>query len=104
VHRVRCSCVLAALFLAGCASSPNDGILVDPLKQRLIAREDVALQNLLFTRTPAYAYGRSGGGSSFWDMPYDGAVIEPPLPDLNLLPEDMPPWDEVEASLEAGGP
>jgi len=84
------------LFLVGCAS-PNSGVLVDPLKQRLLAREDVALQNLLFARTPAYSYAGSGGGGAYayLDAPYDGPAIEPPLPDLNLLPEDMPPWDDV---------
>ncbi|MFM8809473.1 MAG: hypothetical protein ACKOJB_11340, partial [Chthoniobacterales bacterium] len=77
------------LCLAGCASNPNSDVLVDPLKQRLIAREDIALQNLLFARTPAY----SGGG--YFDEAYDGPVVEPPLPDLSLLPEDLPPWEEV---------
>jgi len=97
-------CLLSvALIASSCATSPQSDVLVDPLKQRLIAREDVALQNLLFARTPAYAY-QGAGGSSFWDAPYDGTAIEPPLPDLSLLPEDLPPWDEVEALLEAGGP
>lgn len=102
-RQARCCCLGAALLVTGCANSTNDGVLVDPLKQRLIAREDVALQNLLFARIPAYAY-QGAGGSSFWDAPYEGTAIEPPLPDLSLLPEDLPPWDEVEALLEAGGP
>ncbi len=103
-HQARCCYVGAALFVTGCASSPHSDVLIDPLKQRLLAREDVALQNLLFARAPVYAYQGAGGGSSFWDAPYDGPTIEPPLPDLNLLPEDLPPWDEVEAQLETGGP
>ena len=78
------------LSLAGCASAPNSDVLVDPLKQRLIAREDIALQNLLLDRMPAYSVGGSGS-----DEPYSGPSIEPPLPDLNLLPEDMPPWEEL---------
>ena len=82
------------LFLVGCAS-PNSDVLVDPLKQRLIAREDVALQNLLFARMPAYGAAGPGGAYSYLDAPYDGPAIEPPLPDLNLLPEDMPLWDDV---------
>ena len=81
----------AALTMAGCASNPNAEVLIDPLKQRLIAREDIALQNLLFARTPAYA---SGDSYSYLDAPYDGPAIEPPLPDLSLLPEDLPPWEE----------
>ena len=81
----------AALTMAGCASNPNAEVLIDPLKQRLIAREDIALQNLLFARTPAYA---SGSSISYLDAPYDGPAIEPPLPDLSLLPEDLPPWEE----------
>lgn len=83
--------IVVLLCLAGCASNPNSDVLVDPLKQRLIAREDIALQNLLFARTPAYA---SGGSYSYLDAPYDGPAIEPPLPDLSLLPEDLPPWEE----------
>ncbi len=85
---------------AGCASNPGNEALVDPLKQRLLAREDIALQNLLLARTPAYSYASPGGGSgrrggySHLDAPYDGPAIEPPLPDLNMLPEDMPPWEE----------
>ena len=87
--------LLGLLCLAGCAGNPNSDILVDPLKQRLIAREDIALQNLLFARTPAYISSGSGGGSySYVDAPYDGPAIEPPLPDLSLLPEDLPPWEE----------
>lgn len=82
------------LCLAGCAS-PNSSVLVDPLKQRLLAREDVALQNLLFARMPAYGAAGPGGAYSYLDAPYDGPSVEPPLPDLNLLPEDMPPWDDV---------
>ncbi|MFM8888192.1 MAG: hypothetical protein ACKOKC_17475 [Chthoniobacterales bacterium] len=69
-------------------------MLVDPLKQRLIAREDIALQNLLFARTPAYVSSGSSGSYSYLDAPYDGPAIEPPLPDLSLLPEDLPPWEE----------
>lgn len=90
---------LILLWVAGCASNPNSDVLIDPLKQRLLAREDIALQNLLFARTPAYSYaGSSGGGRSYsyLDAPYDGPAVEPPLPDLNLLPEDMPPWEELE--------
>ncbi len=89
--------IVVLLCLAGCASNPNSDVLVDPLKQRLIAREDIALQNLLFTRMPAYSdAGSSGGGRdySYLDAPYDGQPIEPPLPDLSLLPEDLPPWEE----------
>ena len=91
-------CVLC--WAAGCASNPGNEALVDPLKQRLLAREDIALQNLLLARTPAYSYAGSGGGSgrrggySYLDAPYDGPAIEPPLPDLNMLPEDMPPWED----------
>ena len=81
-------CVLLAL--AGCATNPDSDVLVDPLKQRLIAREDIALQNLLLERMPVYAAYDSDAEAS-----YDGPVIEPPLPDLNLLPEDMPPWEEL---------
>ena len=90
-------------WAAGCASNPNNETLVDPLKQRLLAREDIALQNLLLARTPAYSYAGSGrGGSySYLDAPYDGPAVEPPLPDLNLLPEDMPPWDDMPS--ESGG-
>ena len=89
--------IVVLLCLAGCAASPNSDVLVDPLKQRLIAREDIALQNLLFGRMPAYSdAGPSGGGRSYsyLDAPYDGPAIEPPLPDLSLLPEDLPPWEE----------
>ena len=86
---------LGLVLLAGCASNPNSDVLTDPLKQRLIAREDIALQNLLFERTPAYISSGQGGGSySYLDAPYDGPAIEPPLPDLSLLPEDLPPWEE----------
>lgn len=81
------------LLAAGCATNPDSDILVDPLKQRLIAREDMALQNLLLARMPAYTHATSGGGS-YLDAPYDGPAIEPPLPDLSLLPEDLPPWEE----------
>ena len=85
----------ALLSFAGCAATPNNDVLVDPLKQRLIAREDTALQNLLFARMPAYPdAGPGGGGHSYLDAPYDGPAIEPPLPDLSLLPEDLPPWEE----------
>lgn len=90
---------LILLWVAGCASNPNSDVLIDPLKQRLLAREDIALQNLLFARTPAYSYADSSGGGrsySYLDAPYDGPAVEPPLPDLNLLPEDMPPWEELE--------
>ena len=92
-------CVLC--WAAGCASNPGNEALVDPLKQRLLAREDIALQNLLLARTPAYSYAGSGGGSgrrggySYLDAPYNGPAIEPPLPDLNMLPEDMPPWEDL---------
>lgn len=85
---------MALLFSAGCATGPNSDVLIDPLKQRLIAREDIALQNLLFARMPAYRSAAGSGGGSYLDAPYDGPVIEPPLPDLNLLPEDLPPWEE----------
>ena len=84
---------MALLLCAGCATNPNSDVLVDPLKQRLLAREDIALQNLLFARTPSYSYA---SGGAYLDAPYDGPVIEPPLPDLNLLPADMPPWEELE--------
>lgn len=87
--------MLVLLCLAGCASNPNSDVLVDPLKQRLIAREDIALQNLLVARVPAY----SGGG--YFDEPYDGPVVEPPLPDLSLLPEDLPPWEDVSQTAGA---
>jgi len=92
---------LALPFLAGCASPDADSTLADPLKQRLLAREDNALQNLLLARTPAdnfYAGPGAGSGrrgaSTYLDTPYDGPAVEPPLPDLNMLPEDMPPWEE----------
>lgn len=88
------ACVLPVL--SGCvATDPAGDLLADPLKQRLLAREDIALQNLLLARSPSYSYAGGGGGSSYLDEPYDGPAIEPPLPDLNLLPEDMPPWDEA---------
>lgn len=93
--RIRSYAFFLLLLVAGCAARPNNDVLVDPLKQRLIAREDIALQNLLFARTPAYISSGSGGGSySYLDAPYDGPAIEPPLPDLSLLPEDLPPWEE----------
>lgn len=80
------------LGLVGCASNPNNEVLVDPLKQRLMAREDIALQNLLLSRMGSVD---ASGSSAAWDAPYyDGPSIEPPLPDLSLLPEDLPPWDE----------
>lgn len=85
------------LVIAGCAASPNSDVLVDPLRQRLIAREDIALQNLLFGRMPAYGDASPSGAGrsySYLDAPYDGPAIEPPLPDLSLLPEDLPPWEE----------
>ena len=91
---------LALPFLAGCASPHADSTLADPLKQRLLAREDNALQNLLLAHTPADSYAGPGGGAgrrgsfSYLDAPYDGPAVEPPLPDLNMLPEDMPPWEE----------
>ena len=95
------SAALALPFLAGCASPNADNTLADPLKQRLLAREDNALQNLLLARTPAdnfYAGPGAGSGrrgaSTYLDTPYDGPAVEPPLPDLNMLPEDMPPWEE----------
>lgn len=81
------------ILLAGCASPHDSGLLIDPLKQRLIAREDIALQNLLLARMPA--------PYSYLDAPYDGPAVEPPLPDLNLLPEDLPPWEEVAEPPEA---
>lgn len=81
--------------MVGCASNPNADVLIDPLKQRLLAREDIALQNLLLARTPAYSYAGGGGRAySYLDEPYEGPAVEPPLPDLNLLPEDMPPWED----------
>jgi len=84
------------MLLPGCAANdPAGDLLADPLKQRLLAREDIALQNLLLARTPAYSYaGGARGTYSYLDEPYDGPAIEPPLPDLNLLPEDMPPWED----------
>ena len=95
------SAALALPFLAGCASPNADNTLADPLKQRLLAREDNALQNLLLARIPAdnfYAGPGAGSGrrgaSTYLDTPYDGPAVEPPLPDLNMLPEDMPPWEE----------
>jgi len=92
--------------VSGCATNPDNEALVDPLKQRLLAREDIALQNLLLARTPAYSYAGSGrGGSySYLDAPYDGPAIEPPLPDLNMLPEDMPPWEEFPEETPAPEP
>jgi hypothetical protein len=97
---------LVLLSVAGCATDPGTEALVDPLKQRLMAREDIALQNLLLARTPAYSYaGSRGGGSySYLDAPYDGPSVEPPLPDLNLLPEDMPPWEELTGETPAAEP
>jgi hypothetical protein len=101
-----------ALFCwtTGCATGPDTEALVDPLKQRLMAREDIALQNLLLARTPAYSYAPSGGGAgrggsySYLDAPYDGPAIEPPLPDLNMLPDDMPPWEELPEKTPAPKP
>lgn len=84
----------ALLLSAGCATGPHSDVLIDPLKQRLIAREDIALQNLLFARMPADGSPATSSGRSYLDAPYDGPAIEPPLPDLNLLPEDPPPWEE----------
>ena len=86
------ACSVLVSFV-GCAVNPNNEVLIDPLKQRLVAREDIALQNLLLARMPAYTYAASGSGS-YLDAPYDGPAIEPPLPDLSLLPEDLPPWEE----------
>jgi hypothetical protein len=92
--RITVKAVFAATALAsfaGCATNPNNDVLVDPLKQRLIAREDIALQNLMLERSPVYSSDQGG-----WDAPYDGPAVEPPLPDLSLLPEDLPPWEEIE--------
>ena len=89
------SCAVLVILITGCASSPDNEALVDPLKQRLVAREDIALQNLLLARTPAYSYaGGARDTYSYLDEPYEGPAVEPPLPDLNLLPEDMPPWED----------
>jgi hypothetical protein len=33
----------------------DNKVLIDPLKQRLIAREDLALQKFLLERMPAYS-------------------------------------------------
>ena len=88
--RAACAWVVIALSITGCATNPNNDVLADPLKQRLIAREDIALQNLLLERMPVYAAYDSDA-----EARYDGPAIEPPLPDLNLLPEDMPPWEEL---------
>jgi hypothetical protein len=104
--------ILRTIFFAslcwttGCATGPDTEALVDPLKQRLLAREDIALQNLLLARTPAYSYagGSRSGSSSYLDAPYVGPSIEPPLPDLNLLPEDMPPWEEFPEETPAPEP
>ncbi len=88
---------LVLLFWAtGCANSADNQALVDPLKQRLLAREDIALQNLLLARMPAVY--------SYLDAPYDGPAIEPPLPDLNMLPEDMPPWEDIPEETPAPEP
>ena len=90
---------LGLLCLAGCVSSTNSNVLVDPLKQRLLAREDIALQNLVLSKTPYYAVGGD-------DAPYyDGPAVEPPLPepDLNLLPEDLPPFDDIDPQPQTGG-
>ena len=94
--RIRAVAALVFLSASGCMTNPNTEALIDPLKQRLLAREDIALQNLLLARTPVYSYSGGGGGRaySYLDAPYDGPAIEPPLPDLNMLPEDMPPWEE----------
>ncbi len=77
-----------ALLLAACATSPDQGDrLADPLRDRLLAREDIAMQNLIIARSPYFAYASD-------DEPYFGNPVEPPLPDLNLLPEDLPPWED----------
>ena len=60
-----------------------------------MAREDIALQNLLLARMPAYTYAAPSSGS-YLDAPYDGPAIEPPLPDLSPLPEDLPPVETPE--------
>ena len=102
--------VVVLCCLSGCATNADNEALVDPLKQRLLAREDIALQNLLLARTPAYGSAPSGGGSgrhggySYLDAPYDGPAIEPPLPDLNMLPEDMPPWEDFPEETPAPTP
>lgn len=91
----RCFLFVFLCAAAGCASNPNADVLIDPLKQRLLAREDIALQNLLMARMPAYSYAGGGGRAyAYLDEPYEGPAVEPPLPDLNLLPEDMPPWED----------
>lgn len=77
------------MSMAGCAAPGGNEALADPLKQRLLAREDISLQNLLFARTPVYSLP----GGSAHDAPYDGPAVEPPLPDLSLLPEDLPPLE-----------
>jgi len=41
--------LLSAAALAGCAANPNSGVLIDPLKQRLSAREDSVLRQSLAT-------------------------------------------------------
>jgi len=93
--------VVLLLVSAGCAAHPDHALSVDPLKQRLLAREEAALENLRLDRAPVYAYTPSAGGGgrlpvySYLDAPYDGPPVEPPLPDLNLLPEDLPPWGEA---------
>jgi hypothetical protein len=103
---IRYVCVVLLSGAAGCATDANNKALVDPLKQRLLAREDIALQNLLLARAPAYSYsgGGRGGAYSYLDAPYDGPAIEPPLPDLNMLPEDMPPWDDFPEETPASEP
>ena len=90
----RLGALTALLLASGCANSQHIDDLIDPLKQRLIAREDIAMQNLLFARTATYGSPVGPGGGSYLDEPYDGPAIEPPLPDLSLLSEDLPPWEE----------
>lgn len=98
----RLGALTALLLSSGCANGPHSDDLIDPLKQRLIAREDIAMQKLLFARTATYGSPVGPGGGSYLDAPYDGPAIEPPLPDLSLLSEDLPPWEEKLVPLPPG--
>lgn len=93
-----------ALVVASCASKVNNNDLADPLEQRLLAREDKTLQNLLASRVRAGGSTDAAAGSSYWNGTYDGPAVEPPLPDLNLLPEDLPQWDENPSTAESPSP
>lgn len=94
--RARGLLLFLAPLAAGCAAlGPPAGAApeADPLRARLIAREDLALQNILLARLPIETHG----------APYHGPAFEPPLPepDLTMLPDELPPWPEDPSSASA---